>query len=218
MCVALSHFCYAQTEGFFLLRFYPDAPRTGKHASSLSADELSRIMAQPFTYRARGGQAFACVSADGKYVLKLFKQQLYAPRSFLFRIPLPAAWEKRREKKRGRLAEQVAEVEEGYQLAFDLAPEETALLCIHLAPDPACPRAARVRDKLGIEHELALDEVSFALQRWAEPLDVGDERVAELLQALAEKGLVDGDPGLHRNVGRVGERAVLFDAGKLRLK
>lgn len=35
--------------------------------------EVERILSQKFTYLARGSQAFAFISEDGKYILKLFK-------------------------------------------------------------------------------------------------------------------------------------------------
>ncbi|MBS0605157.1 MAG: hypothetical protein JSS60_09020 [Verrucomicrobia bacterium] len=41
--------------------------------------EVDRILTQKFTYLARGSQAFAFISEDGKYVLKLFKQHKWHP-------------------------------------------------------------------------------------------------------------------------------------------
>src|SRR5579871_916778 len=51
--------------------------------------EIERILSQKFTYLARGSQAFAFISEDGRYVLKMFKQHKWHSKNLLGYIPLP---------------------------------------------------------------------------------------------------------------------------------
>ncbi|MBS0653590.1 MAG: hypothetical protein JSR39_08740, partial [Verrucomicrobia bacterium] len=87
-------------------QFYENKTRYGLHAKfssptfspsaewelpPLSDEEqqlVDQILCQKFTFLARGSQAFAFISEDKKYVLKLFKQHKWKPGSILGYIPI----------------------------------------------------------------------------------------------------------------------------------
>jgi hypothetical protein len=222
----LARFCRQKTGNFSVMSLYPD-PKLGVQGKTecvLSREDLEKILSQPFHYLASGGQSFAFVSADGRYVLKLFKQHLFAPRSLLFRIPLPSSLQERRERMQSKLRAKTQRAYTGYELAYAKAREETGLLCIHLTAHPQYNYEVDLTDKLGIQHHVSLNQTAFVLQYKAEPLltrlqtrskEASIQQVLTLLQTLAAKGLIDEDHGLHRNVGFIENRVILFDVGQL---
>ena len=225
----LARFCRQQTGHFSVMRLYPDLKLCGqgKTESVLSSEELDQIFSQPFRYLESGGQSFAFISADERYVLKLFKQYLFVPRSLLFCIPLPSSLHERRERMQNKLRLKTSQAYTGYELAYAKAREETGLLCIHLKEHPQFNYEVELTDKLGIHHRIRLNHTAFVLQHKAEPLLIrlqtlskqeltsSIQQTLDLLHILAEKGLIDQDRGLHRNIGFIDNQAILFDVGQL---
>lgn len=225
----LARFCKQKTGNFSVMRLYPEPGLDvqGKTESVLSQEELEQILSQPFHYVASGGQSFAFASADEHYVLKLFRQHLFAPRNLFFRIPLPSSWKESRERMRKKLLSKTQRAYTGYELAYEKAREETGLLCIHLTEHPQFNYEVDLTDKLGIHHRVPLNQTAFVLQYKAEPLLTRLQKLSRdeltpsiqqaltLLQTLATKGLIDRDRGLHRNIGFIENKAVLFDVGQL---
>lgn len=218
----LSYFCKSKTGGFSLnkitsdLCFNPDweinAPLPDFH-----------IFEQKFYYLGSGGQAFAFVSSDGKYVLKFFQSYARFPRKLVKDWPLfSKKWKKEKEKTERDF--------KSYQLAFQELSEESALLYLHLNPTKNLIPAVIICDPLGIEHKVLLDEKQFALQMKAEPLypylsDLlqfkNKEKVKKALSSLLsllktrlKKRIYDEDAKLHRNCGFFEDRAIFIDIGR----
>ncbi|MBI2742353.1 MAG: hypothetical protein HYX48_00350 [Chlamydiales bacterium] len=199
--LGVERFCHWQTDGFALQKVLT---RMEGGAQKKADPVVIEALSQKFFYLASGGSCYAFQSADGKYVLKLFKQHhLHG-------------------KKRER-------VFESCKLAFQEFKEETGLLCVHLNRDEELKTSFTLVDKLGIAHLLFADDVQFLLQKKAEMayshIDrlmaenniEGAKRAVDqilLLPAqIARKGIKDLDPNVKTNLGFIGDRAVKIDVG-----
>ncbi len=107
---------------------------------------------QKFYLKAQGGQSYVFISADGKYVLKFFKDM---PRPWL---PLPSY----QKKKIGKLKRTL----KGYQLAFSRLREETGLP-VHLWDERLATTEAHrhlyASGVAGSEHKKIVDQVAAVL-------------------------------------------------------
>lgn len=75
-----------------------------------------------------------------------------------------------------------------------------------------------MRDKLGRKFSLALDELSFFIQKRARmPLALSEEeraKIASLIAARDAKGITDEDCVLEKNIGFLGEQPLFIDIGQ----
>jgi hypothetical protein len=158
---------------------------------------------QKFYLKDQGGQSFVFISADGKYILKFFKDM---PRPW---VPF-SGYQK---KKLGKLKRTLT----GYHLAFDRLRQETGLLYLHLSPTQA-PLPTVLVDRLAIEHAIDLSSIYFILQKRATPLTDFSEttlsQISELLQKRASAHIADHDPRLHSNLGWIEDHPVFIDPGR----
>jgi hypothetical protein len=116
-----------------------------------------------------------------------------------------------------------------YKIAYEKIPEETGLLYLHLYPHEGFNPQVTITDTLGIPHTLQLGQTSFILQRRAIPLatyfrqctsrQARERAMHSVLQTLAtcaKKGILDDDPGIHRNIGFILDRPIFIDVGRLK--
>lgn len=228
----VKQFCDKETDGFRLERIRSSLTHNSawevEALSAPKAREVASALAQNFSYLASGGQCYAFASLDGRYVLKFFKH-FHRELPWWSHLPLS---KRQREKLEGRKKKLQRDFS-SYTLAFKELQEETGLLLIHL--NKTAPHLGDVTliDKLGIAHTIALDAFEFVLQYKAEmALPYLAEAVAqrgkegvraaicsmlEVLQKRCAKGIFDEDPRIQRNVGFVHGRAIILDAGRLRL-
>ncbi len=197
------------TEGFTLLGIqshYPFNP-----AWEIQNPLLPNVFEQRFTYLASGGQCFAFLSEDGKYVLKFFKHQ------------------RRKKKQLKKLSRDYV----SYKIAMEMLPIETGLLFVHLNKTDTLKKEARIIDKLGIEHHVDLDRVDFILQKRAEMtyphllhlVEKNDlagakeaiDSICALILSRCQKGIHDDDAKIHRNCGFIEGRAVIIDVGRFKM-
>jgi hypothetical protein len=230
-----SRFCQQKTDGFSIalihsgLVFNP-AWETAPPSLETKA-ELDRVFSQKFHYLGFGGQCFAFVSDDNKYVIKFFKFRLFRkPHHFLLTHPLPSVAELSRLRKLDRTLFKLQRDFTSYKIAYEELQEEAGLLYLHLNKGTELKRTVRIIDKIGIEHEIDLDNIEFAVQRKAEPIfpridafmAKGDLAAAKqslhaILQAIvdrSQKGVFDEDPRLYNNLGFVGQKAIFIDIGR----
>lgn len=222
-CVALVslHFlCQTQTDGFSRIRIESELPFEADWNGPAVPD-------QPFHYLGCGAQTFAFVSEDGQYVIKFYRHHrcrhplsLFAPLFPRLRQTLA----KRSLKRQKDFA--------SYRIAFDRLKEETGLISIHLARTDTINQKLTVYDKLGIVHQIDLDNMSFLLQKKASPfyatlqqwIDSGCKEQAKqglselvsLLRSQFQKGIFDKDPNLKTNFGFLDGHPVQFDVGRFR--
>jgi len=218
--VALHHFCRTQTDGFSRVRIEADLPEE-------TLWQAVEIPDQPFYYLGCGAQTFAFVSQDGQYVIKFYRHHraghpLAILSPYVSRLRQTIS---RREAKR-------AQDFESFRLAIDKLREETGLLCVHLGKTDQIHKKLKIYDKIGIEHLVELDQITFLLQRRATPfyttlqqwIDSGSEREAKaaitelvsLLRGRCKKGIFDKDPDLQTNFGFLDGHPIQFDVGRFK--
>jgi hypothetical protein len=204
---SVGRFCKKQTDGFTVASTQFDLPRNPDWATLERAVGLE----QKFTYLGRGAQSYVFASEDGQYVLKLFR--------------------KRYLRKSRREAKLVKEFN-SYKLAYDVLRKETALVYLHLNKTTHLRQKITLVDRLGIEHPLDADQTYFLVQKKAELLYPGLEKLAReekieaakealtrlvgLLVTRCQKGIFDKDPDLNTNFGLLKEEPVQIDIGRFK--
>ena len=227
----LPRFCYDKTDGFKIANIFDNLPYNANW--EVKNPPLIEGMDQKFSYLASGGQAYAFVSEDGKYVLKFFKHHLRRASPLVRYLPLPSSWRKKRslhiQKRRKKLIRDF----NSYKLAMENLRQETSLLYVQLNNSSSLDQTVTIVDKLGIEHNIPLDKVGFVLQEKAElafphllqlvqkdqimKAKEAIDSILDLIISRCEKGIYDEDARIHRNFGFIGNKAILIDVGRLKL-
>lgn len=220
----IGQFCKKKTDGFSIREITPrhqkSALFTMRSLTEEEKKELSQALGQPYSYYCRGGQVFAFLSADKKYVLKLFKQHLYHP-SYVERL------QKRRIDKR---VDKLQRDFFSYKVAFEELLDVTGLVYVHLQPTPDLNVQLQIRDKLHILHTIDLNRFDFIIQKRAELvhdyiamlMNTGKEEEAhracssliDLICSRAKRGFRDRDPSISTNCGFLEGRAIKIDVGR----
>jgi hypothetical protein len=175
-----------------------------------------RIFDQPFTYLDKGIQSYVFVSSDENYVLKFFNFDNMSP-SFV----------NKHNQRQPILEEDFLSC----KLAFEELAEETGLAFIHLNKTENLKKKVTLI-KSGKRYVVNLDRMEFILQRKAELvhptlerlMEIGElikaqsviDSILEVLITRYKKGIMDEDPLLSRNLGLIGNKAVIIDVGCLR--
>jgi hypothetical protein len=213
---------------------YEVAHRNGWETQPLVSSEsaaLGSLLQQPFYYIGKGAQSYAFASADGNYVLKFFKFKHLRPTSFIDWLPPLPSLEQYRQRQVARKQRKLEGVFAGYHVAFERHREESGLLFIHLNRTENSFPTVTVYDKIGWPHVIALDQVPFVVQYRVQTLrhvvqqllsegqlEIVKERltqVFDLYRREYQKGIVDHDHGVMRNIGFRGDVAIHLDVGKL---
>jgi len=215
--VATTRWTRKITDGFTIATIHSQYPYNPNW--EVQNPPLPDVFDQRFTFLGSGGQCFAFLSEDGTYVLKFFKNRLN-------RV-LP--WQKGRKLK---LEKKLSRDFASYKLAMEKLPEDTGLLYVHLNKTDSLQKRAHIVDKLGIEHQVDLDQVDFILQRRAEMTyphllqlvqnnDLAGAKeaidsICHLIIGRCQKGIHDEDAKIHRNCGFIGNRAIIIDVGRFK--
>ncbi|NGX47200.1 MAG: hypothetical protein K1000chlam3_00572 [Chlamydiae bacterium] len=223
-------FCYDKTEGFALTKIHSNL--VFEPNWDVKNGPLPEVFDQKFSYLAAGGQVYAFVSEDGKYVLKFFKHHLRRLPFWLKILPLPKHLATKRKNQRKKRTAKLLRDFRSYKLSFENLMEETGLLYVHLNKTNSLRKTVRIVDKIGIEHKINLDQVEFVLQKKADlalsyfsnliqekklsKAKDGIDSICELILTRCKKGIYDEDPRIHRNVGFIDGKAILIDVGRLK--
>lgn len=227
----IERFCHRQTDGFSITKIHSNlAFHPEWDVGEISIDEkacVEKILSQPFSYLASGGSCYVFASQDGRYVLKLFKHHHLDPMTRLQSLPLPSFLRYKLEKR----AKKRERVFSSCKSAFTQLKEMTGLVYVQLNKQKLFKTRLTLIDKLGIKHEILLDEIEFLLQKKAEmayshidrliaygDLEGAEAAVSELsrlVQEIAKSGFKDLDPNLDTNFGFIGNQAVKIDVGPL---
>lgn len=222
-CFGLARLYYNLTDDFRRGNYMHEVPFHSEWENApLATDEqteLKGILAQKFSYIGKGAQSFAFLSEDGKHVLKLFKFKHLRP-SLLFNL-LPAIGPLKNIKKEEETRKylKLESVFNGYHLAYDKHKKDSGLLYVHFNKEQTLGKPVKVKDKMGIWHDLDLDQMIYVVQEKAVTtrqeminlLSKGDvqtaiERVYQIFDLyLSEysKGIYDRDHGVMHNTGFV---------------
>lgn len=193
--------------------------------------QLAAALDQEYTYLGAGGQCFAFVSADDKYVIKFFKFfRRKAP--FYADFPMPSSLKQKVEQKVKKRQEKLERDFRSYKLAIEDLKDDTGLIFAHLNKTKNLRKDLPIIDKAGRKFTLNLDEREFIVQKKADLIyphikalmasgetEKAKTLIKNLLTLLikrSEMGIFDEDARIHRNFGCIGEEVILIDAGRLR--
>lgn len=196
-------------------------------ASAEEKEEIKQILNQPFTAFDKGAQSYVFISADGQYILKLFKQHKLRPATWTGNLVnlLPDQHYKYKYKRK-----KFKEALLSCKNAFIHFKKETGLLYVHLNKGADICQEVTCISEQGETISVPLDQTVFVLQRKAELLypsitrkmEGGDVEGAKqvissmisLLYHLGAEGVYDNDPALEKNFGILDGQAIQIDVGK----
>lgn len=226
--VAVERFCHKQTHGFRLQKIQNTAPSNSQWDSALppsyGVHQLQEIFSQPFYFLNSGGQCYAFVSKDEKYVVKFFKLHHMRPENWEDHL-LPLSLRRKYQKMRSKRLQTFFS---SCKLAHDRFKEGTGLIYLHLNKTDFLKTKLKLFDPIGVVHSVSLDEVPFALQEKAimayptltalceaKEYEAAQKRIEALLDLIVtrcEAGLADHD-SRKRNFGFIGDHAIEIDLG-----
>lgn len=192
---------------------------------------VANALQQTYTYLNKGRQVYVFQSKDGQYVIKFFKYQRFRLKSWenIF-LSLPFLKNYRQEKidkKQQRLDSFLL----SWVVAFNDLQEETGLVYVHLNKTDYLKTKLLIVDKIGHSTYLDLDQMEFCIQKKAEMLSSvflrfkkqSDffatkqliSRLFDLLIGDYQRGFVDNDPALMKNMGVIDGYPIYIDIGQL---
>jgi hypothetical protein len=232
LLVSLRGWYYWNSDGFSLFRIEHSQYPKGKTLPPPTEEQIAqmqKICSQPFVYLGKGSQAYAFISQDGQWVLKLFKYYHLKPIPWMeifTRPPYIGDFIKSHLERRKKKAELTLS---SYQIAHDLIPAECGLVYLQIEPSHAFHQTVNVTDKIGRSYTIDLEKHGFMLQKraylvfptlnqWVKngQVDRAKQFIHSLIQLLVErckKGVQDQDPDLHKNAGIIGTGATFIDVG-----
>ncbi|HEY2811521.1 MAG TPA: hypothetical protein VGJ00_09070 [Rhabdochlamydiaceae bacterium] len=234
--VAVERFFFKGNASFslgFLYSSLPNNPSWDLPAlTSEQGQQLDEILAQPFTYFAKGTHCYAFASEDGKYVLKFHRYPSHMRLFSWLKSPLAYRLDPRRIQIKEHNVARHAEIMENYKASFSDLKEETGVILLHINCTEHLKKTATLIDKAKNRYSLPLDDVTFILQHKAKLIFPAlesyfasgqTERTKESLQHIVQlivnswqKGYLNKDPVLKKNYGLLANRAIYIDTGDLK--
>jgi len=175
-------------------------------------------IAGPLTYLGNGNEAIAFLTPDKNYVIKFFfkrgiaKEYRFKPVRRLKQLFI-------RQEKKDRGVEGIVR----YEKAFELLPQETGLIAIHLKKSKDTLPHCTLIDYLGKKHEVDLNELAFVVQKKGDIL-YDRYRVTtemrtdfrELFNVITDKGFrIRSSIFFPYNYAFCEGKTILIDLGKL---
>lgn len=227
-------FCLKQTDSFTVMDVLSSRPyNEAWEPRSLSTDErieVDHALTNQYRYFGRGGQSYIFFSEDGKYALKLFKQEKFSLPFWMRIFHIPYILDRYRAKKIWSREDKLFRDFTSYKIAFDELQEETGVIYVHLNKSETWKRKLTLIDRLNIEHHIEIDALDFVIQRRAELVydritrlmraglkaeaEKSVSEVIALIERRAKKGYHDRDPNVRTNCGFIGEKAIKIDVGR----
>lgn len=202
--------------------------------SALTEEEkadLQRIFSQKFYYLGKGAQVYAFASADGKWVIKFLKFKHLKPSLLDKIIPPIFPFDSIKKAKIARKERKLKGVFEGYRLAYLYDRNNAGLSYLHFNKTDKLNMQVTLVDKIGWEHQLALDSVVFILQKKGQTLREvmsrllkdgnvreAKEKALKILDMYLSEyavGIWDRDHGITHNTGFIEEQPIHLDVGKI---
>jgi len=225
----IERFCHKQTHGFRLYKIQSD------HENHPDWDvkpprniNLDTILSQPYYFLNSGGECYAFVSKDQKYVIKFFKHHHMRANRWYDLLPLPIFLQTRTKRR-----EKLSTLFTSCKIAEKRFKKQTGLLYLHLNQTKNLQKKIQLFDAIGAVHYLDLDPTSFAIQKKAtlayptlthlmqageiQAAKVRLESLIQLMIARSKAGVADHDPR-KRNFGFVQDQAIEIDLGSFEIK
>lgn len=202
--------------------------------SSEKSFDIHSLLKQKFYYLGKGHQAFAFVSEDGEYVLKLFKPHYphleFWGESFNFTyIPLSKWFYKTIAKE--AFYNRIREDFTSYVNAYTMFKEESLVEYLHLSETSDLKDSIQLFDKINVLRNFDPNTTCFLIQRKVEPLQVtlmnlmkedkmGEvrivlEKLLQLLDRRVELGFYKPTHKFHANFGCIGLQPFQLDIGNI---
>ena len=229
---AVERFCHKQTAGFSMHKIIPDHQLCGKGLTleKKELSELESIFSQPFYFLGKGGQCYIFESEDKAVVIKFFKHHHMHFWNWLENIHLPKTLDSYRNQMLLKHHYQSMDFFfESCKLAYEGLKESTGMIYLHIHRTTFFKQKLLIFDKLGIKHEIDLNEIDFALQKKAvlshkkfrqlirenkiETAKRCIDSILDLLMKKCKQGIKDKDPNFRTNIGFLGEQAIEIDIG-----
>jgi hypothetical protein len=192
--------------------------------------QLNAILDQKFYYLGKGCQSYVFESGDGQYVIKFIKYQRFRPQFWLeyltFIPPIERYFANKVEKKKQKLNN----VFIGWKIAYESLQKETGVVYVHLNKSNDLKRNLVIYDKMGIRHDLFIDNFEFLIQKKARMLcptlnekmgrgeiESAEVLITDLLQMILDeyrRGYADNDHALMQNTGVLDNIPVHIDVGQ----
>ena len=225
-------FCNSQTSGFRIEKIQGSIPDTEEwKIDVLFQDADLSCLDQPFYFLEKGGQAYAFMSKDKKYVLKFLKFRKINPSFSLKVLSTFPCFQKQYLKKLLRLRKRIEKECKSYQIACEDLSKESGLIFARLQKSYPLNRYVTVVDKIGMARQVFLDQVVCIVQKKASLIYPGLSQIIQIegekgaqvvIDNLIEffiqrgkKGILDLDPKINKNLGLVGSQAMQIDLGRL---
>ena len=224
---------YSFSDGFNLQRIkntFPIDTLQNEPITNEKQQQLQHIFDQPFVYLGKGSQAYAFVSKDNQYVLKLFKCYHLKPIDWLLKLPLPGgSADQYRNEQVARREKKLQSTLASYRIARDILPTECAIIYLQMVPSPSFSQMVTFTDKIGRTYTIDIAQYGFVLQKKAELIFPVLDRliytkneaaakaiitsIIELMVQRSKKGIQDQDPDLHKNAGIIDGKVYCIDIG-----
>lgn len=222
--------CHQKTLGFALVNIKPT--HYSEFETNVQKQEIDEIFKQPFYLFANGGQSYVFKSQDDQYVLKLFKFHHLRIPPILSYIPLNGKLETFREKKLAFKRKKLDQTFESYINAFNNFKEDSLLFEVSLSNKPGRYQSTiTIYDAQKIPFVIDPNTTPFALQKKVvlfegtvkeklkeKNFDFVLEATCKCMDLIAKrvnKGFIDNDCYLHKNIGLSGTDPMLLDIGTL---
>ena len=226
---------YLLSDGFSLIKIENTFPITAEWQlpppNAKQLQQIEQICSKPFSYLAKGSQAYAFISEDKKYVLKLFKCYHLSPVEWLESLWLPPIIDDMRNQAVRKRQKKISDTLQSYKIASQSLYDECGLIAMEILPTASFHQPITIIDKIGRRHSIDLGDYGFIIQRRADliypqlsswiasgEIDKAKEALSSIVALIVErshKGIQDSDPDLHKNAGLIGTTAILIDLGSL---
>jgi hypothetical protein len=231
---AVERFCYYKTAGFALHKVISTFPSDTRYdIPSITAGDIEQvngILKQKFYFLDKGRQAYAFISEDGQYVLKLLKCSYIRVPYLIKHLPAFGIIKQLRDASIERRENIHHKTFTSCRLSYEELKEETGLIFVHLNPVQQVEQPVQIFDRIGIALTVDVNYTAFAIQKTAvlatdrlqNAIDRKDSgEVEHLLDDLIEftvnrslKGIDDADKsGMPRNFGYIDGHIVQIDIG-----
>lgn len=234
VCYGGGRLYYATTAGFTMSNIEANIPYNAKwDIQPLSATEKShieKIFEQTFTYFGKGCQAYVFASPDNQYVIKFFKYQHFRPQYWIDLFTFIPFVEEYQLAKAEEKKIKLENVFRSWKIAFEDLKSETGVVFVHINKTHEWDKTLAIRDKLGMIHQVNLDQTEFMLQRRAELLcpaidqlmaqgktvqaEVLIDRLLTMLLSEYARGYADNDHALMQNTGVLDGYPIHIDVGQ----
>jgi len=210
-------------DGFALSKITSNLPYRADWEVSPPSAEVTEALKQNYSYLGKGAQSYAFASADGHYVLKLFKHQHLKEPFWNHALP-----QQKRRASAYRKRTKLETLFNSYKIAYEELSQETGVLFAHLNTNDNLSIETTIVDMMGRRHPLDLDKTTFVLQRKATLITKAIQsatpakaqqiihRAIETTISRCKKGYIDTDPAFIQNWGVTADGTVIqIDAGRV---